>query len=405
MFSLLKRCTVLPVLFALAASLFGQTMGTGTITGTVQDDTGAVVPGVKISATNTDTGIERNAVTNSSGAYVLPTLQIGTYRLKASHEGFKTVTQEDVVLQTDTVATVNISLTVGSTEQSITVTEAPPAIQTASAEMGTIATGAQVSELSFNGRNFSQILTLGTGIASQNVGHRMGVGQEGNPLMSVNGGRITNTKFTYDGILAMDTGGNRGLNLFPPMDALAEVQIKTSNYTADSGSYGYGMVNVVTKAGGNEFHGDLYEINGVAAADARNFFDNQRAPFVQNIFGFTIGGPVFIPKHYNADKSKTFFFVSEGWNRRQGPQLVNFTSPAQSTFTATTIDPLQRAGNFSATAAVKDPTTGQAVSGKYHPAEPYRPERDHPHQPLLSTSESFGKSELCHYPGCRQRLA
>ena len=106
--------------------------------------------------------------------------------------------------------------------------------------MGTIATGAQVSELSFNGRNYSQILTLGTGIASENTGHRMGVGQEGNPLMSVNGGRITNTKFTYDGIIAMDTGGNRGLDLFPPMDALAEVQIKTSNYTADSGSYGYG---------------------------------------------------------------------------------------------------------------------------------------------------------------------
>src|SRR2546427_416672 len=107
---------------------------------------------------------------------------------------------------------------------------------TATSEMGTVATGAQVSELSFNGRNFSQILTLGTGIASQNTGRRMGVGQEGNPLMSVNGGRINATKFTYDGILAMDTGGNRGLNLFPPMDALAEVQIKTSNYTADSGS-------------------------------------------------------------------------------------------------------------------------------------------------------------------------
>jgi hypothetical protein len=167
----------------------------------------------------------------------------------------------------------------------------------------------------------------------------------------------------------MDTGGNRGLDLFPPMDALAEVQIKTSNYTADSGSYGYGMVNVVTKTGGNEFHGDLYEINGVAAVDARNFFDNQRAPFVQNIFGFTIGGPVFIPRHYNADKSKTFFFVSEGWNRRQGPQLVNFTSPAQSTFTATTIDANQRAGNFSGqTAAVKDPTTGQPFPGNIIPA-------------------------------------
>ena len=104
-------------------------------------------------------------MTNARGSYVIPALQIGTYQVKAAHEGFKSVTQEDVRLDTDTVATVNIGLTLGSTEQSVTVTEAPPAIQTASGEMGTIATGAQVSELSFNGRNFSQILTLGTGAA------------------------------------------------------------------------------------------------------------------------------------------------------------------------------------------------------------------------------------------------
>ena len=356
------------VLFVLAATAFAQTMGTGTITGTVTDATGAVAPGVNITATNVGTGLERTAVTNSTGNYVIPALQIGTYEVKATHAGFKTYVQKDVRLDTDSSATVNMTLDVGSAEQSVTVTAAPPAIQTNSGEIGTIATGAQVSELSFNGRNFSQILTLGNGIASQNTGHRMGVGQEGNPLMSVNGGRINATKFTYDGVLAMDTGGNRGLNLFPPMDALAEVQIKTSNYTADSGSYGYGMVNVVTKTGGNEFHGDLYEILGNDAVDARNFFDNQVAPFKQNIFGFTIGGPVFIPRHYNADKNKTFFFYSEGWNRRQGPQLVNFTSPPSSTFTATTIDALQRQGNFSGqTAAVKDPTTGQPFPGNIIP--------------------------------------
>ncbi len=352
-----------------AAASFAQTMGTGTITGTVSDATSAVVPDVKITATNLATGLERSTVTNASGSYVMPALQIGTYRVKAEHAGFKTITQEDVRLDVDTSLAVNFTLQVGSSEQSVTVTEAPPALQTTSSEMGTIATGAQVNELSFNGRNFSQILTLGTGIASQNMGHRMGVGQEGNPLMAVNGGRINATKFTYDGILAMDTGGNRGLNLFPPMDALAEVQIKTSNYTADSGSYGYGMVNVVTKAGGNEFHGDLYEILGNDAVDARNFFDNQVAPFKQNIFGFTLGGPVYIPRHYNSDKSKTFFFVSEGFNRRRGPQLVNFTSPPSGTFTAQTIDALQRTGNFTGqTAAVKDPTTGQPFPGNMIPS-------------------------------------
>jgi hypothetical protein len=344
-------------------------MGTGTITGTVTDPTGAVVPGVRITAVNLATGIERSLVTNPSGSYLIPALQIGRYEVKAAHPGFKTVTQQDVRLDVDTSIAVNFALEVGSAEQSVTVNEAPPALQTTSGEMGSIATGAQVSELSFNGRNFSQLLSLGTGVASQQVGRRMGVGQEGNPLMSVNGGRITNTKFTYDGIIAMDTGGNRGLNLFPPMDATAEVQIKTSNYTAESGSYGYGMVNVVTKSGGNEFHGDVYEVNGNAAVDARNFFDNRRAPFNQNIFGFTFGGPFYIPRHYNSDKNKTFFFVSEAWTMRQGPQIVNFTSPPQSTFTAQTVDANQRTGNFAGLAAVKDPATGLPFPGNVIPAD------------------------------------
>ncbi|HEY3936466.1 MAG TPA: hypothetical protein VGL97_03510, partial [Bryobacteraceae bacterium] len=197
------------------------------------------------------------------------------------------------------------------------------------------------SELSLNGRNFSQFVTLSPGVASTQTGRRMGVGQEGNPLMSINGGRVNGTKFTYDGVLAMDTGGNRGLNLFPPMDALAEVQIKTSNFAASEGSYGYGLVNVITKTGGAQFHGDAYEEFGNRDLDARNFFDSHRAPFNQNMFGFTIGGPIV--------KNKTFFFVSEGWNRRQGPQLVSFTAPPQSTFTATTLTQAQRNGIFNTT--------------------------------------------------------
>src|SRR5438445_5333076 len=147
---------------ALAPVAFSQTMGTGTIAGAVKDATGAFVPGVRISAINGDTKVERSVVTSSSGSYVIPALQIGGYKLTATHAGFKSVTQEDVRLSVDTTFTVNFTLEVGSTEQTVTVTEAPPAIQTASGEIGTIATGAQVSELSFNGRNFSQILTLGT---------------------------------------------------------------------------------------------------------------------------------------------------------------------------------------------------------------------------------------------------
>jgi hypothetical protein len=257
-------------------------------------------------------------------------------------------------------------LQIGATQESMTVSAAPSALQTENGEVGNVVSGVQVNELSLNGRNFSQFITLSPGVASSQTGRRMGVGQEGNPLTSINGGRINSTKFTYDGILAMDTGGNRGLNLFPPMDALAEVQVKTSNYAADEGSYGYGLVNVITKAGGADFHGDAYEVFGNTNLDARNFFDSKRAPFHQNMFGFTIGGPIYIPGHYNKDKNKTFFFVSEGWNRRQGPQVVNYTSPPQSTFTATTLTAAQRAGIFTST--VKDPTTGSNFPNNTIPA-------------------------------------
>ncbi len=344
------------VLFLTAAPmLVAQSMGTGTINGAVTDPSGASVAGVQITAVHASTGTTRGTTTNGQGNYVLPDLPIGTYQVRAEHSGFKTSTQENVRLDTDTTVTVNVGLELGTAQQTVTVSSAPPAVQTENGELSTLVSGAQISELSLNGRNFSQFLTFSPGVTSTQTGRRMGVGQEGNPLMSINGGRVNDTKFTYDGILAMDTGGNRGLDLFPPMDALAEVQIKTSNFSADQGSYGYGLVNIVTKAGGNEFHGDVYEIVGNNDFDARNFFDLQRAPFHQNMFGFTVGGPVFIPSHYNTSKNKTFFFVSESWNLRQGPQLVSYTQPPQSTFTATTVTAAQRAGIFGS--AITDPTT------------------------------------------------
>jgi Carboxypeptidase regulatory-like domain len=343
-----------------------QSMGTGTIAGLVTDPSGAPVPNAQVVALHLSTHTPRSTTTNNDGNYVLTNLPIGEYEITVSVAGFKKAVQEAVRLDADTTATVNMRLEIGTSQESITVSAAPPALQTENGEISTLVSGAQVSELSLNGRNFSQFLTLNPGVASTQSGRRMGVGQEGNPLNSINGGRVNSTRFTYDGVLAMDTGGNRGLNLFPPMDALAEVQVKTSNYSANEGSFGYGLVNVITKSGGSEFHGDLYEVFGNTNLDARNFFDSKRAPFHQNMFGVTLGGPIYIPRHYNKDKNKTFFFISEGFNRRQGPQLVNYTSPPQSTFTATTLTAAQRTGIF--TSPIKDPTNGNNFPNNVIPA-------------------------------------
>lgn len=346
--------------------LFAQSMGTGTITGAVTDPAGAPASGTSVTALDLNTRKPHKATANESGNYTLTNLPISTYEISAELAGFKKVVQQGVRLDVDTTVNIDVRLEIGSNEESITVSAAPPPLQTESGEISSLVTGAQVSELSLNGRNFSQFVTLNPGAASTQTGRRLGVGQEGNPLLSVNGGRINNTKFTFDGVLAMDTGGNRGLNLFPPMDALSELQIKTSNFSATEGSYGYGLVNVITKSGGASFHGDAYEVFGNTDLDARNFFDSKRAPYHQNMFGFTLGGPIYIPNHYNGGKNKTFFFVSEGWNLRQGPQIVNYTSPPQSTFTATTLTAAQRQGIFSA--AIKDPTTGNPFPNNAIPA-------------------------------------
>jgi len=353
---LVRTLAQLALLALLVRQAGAQSMGTGTITGTVTDPSGLAISSATVIALHLGTNTSRTTSTNGSGNYVFTNTPIGEYQVTVEVAGFKKLVQQAVHLDADATASLDLHLELGTSQESVTVSAAPPPLQNENGEVGNVVSGVQVNELSLNGRNFSQFVTLSPGVASTQTGRRLGVGQEGNPLLSINGGRVNSTKFTYDGVLAMDTGGNRGLNLFPPMDALAEVQVKTSNYAANEGSYGYGSVNVITKSGGSDFHGDLYEVFGNTDLDARNFFDIKRSPFHQNMFGGTIGGPVFIPGHYNSDKNKTFFFVSEGWNQRQGPQLVNYTSPPQSTFTATTLTAAQRAGIFTGT--IKNPSGG-----------------------------------------------
>ena len=348
-------------------TLLAQTTGRGTINGTVTDSSGAVVPGVKITATNLATGVSRSTTTDAGGYYVLPSLRIGQYEITASHEGFATFDEKGVVLDADVTVGANVTLSLGATTQTISVVGQAATLHTETGAVNTLVSGVQVQELALNGRNFSQLLSLGPGVSNQQTGMRMGVAQEGNPLMSVNGSRIVGTQYTFDGILAMDIGGNRAAAMYPAMEAIDEVQIHKSNYGADTGSNGYAQVNIVTKSGGDHYHGAIYELNGNAAVDARNFFASSVSPFNQNMFGYTIGGPIF-PSPQNPRHDKAFFFWSEGWNRRVGPQLVNYTSPPQSVFTATTPTAAQRGGDFSSLSTpVINPATGAQFTGNVIP--------------------------------------
>lgn len=188
--------------FMAASLLQAQSMGTGTIQGTVNDPSGAPVSRASVTALDKTRGTQRNALTDSSGGYVFANMSIGDYNISVESVGFKKLVHETVHLNTDSTTTVNVTLQLGTAQESVTVSAAPPPLQTENGELGTLISGAQVSELSLNGRNFSQFLTLSPGVASSQIDRRMGVAQEGNPLMSINGGRVNSTRFTYDGVLA-----------------------------------------------------------------------------------------------------------------------------------------------------------------------------------------------------------
>ena len=180
----------------LSISAIAQSSGSGTLSGTVADSSGAIIPEAEVTVHQTLTGLERSTKTNSDGFYSLPALRAGEYAVRAQAQGFQRIEQQGVVLQSDTTRTVNLQLTVGEASDTTTVTTAAPAIEASEGSLNTIITGAQLSELATNGRNFTQFLSLGTGVSSSQTGQRMDVGQEGNPLTSVNGGRINSNAFT-----------------------------------------------------------------------------------------------------------------------------------------------------------------------------------------------------------------
>ena len=352
----------------LVTSAFGQEAEQGAITGYIYDTSHALMPRAEVTVTSLATNRSRTEMTSMAGIYTVSGLEPGTYKVRVQASGFKTEERTPITVDTGATVRVDFTMQVGSATDTITIAADAPVINTESGEVGALVSGEQVSELALNGRNFTQFLALGSGVVSQQTGHQMGTGQEGNPLMAVDGGRITMNKFTIDGTMDMDTGGNRGVDIFPPMEAIGEISIKTSNYSADSGGMGAGNVNVVTKSGTQHYHGDIYEYFRNDDMDARNFFSATRQVLKLNNFGYTLGGPAYLPGHYNTDKSKDFFFWSESWSRRAGPQIDSFTTPSLSVFTALVPTAAMKLGDFSGIkTTIKDPNTAKAFPGNIVP--------------------------------------
>jgi hypothetical protein len=355
--------------FAVLFSAVALAQDTGQITGTVRDNTGAVVPNAQVTVTNASQGITRNVTTNGDGEYLVPGLPAGTYDLTVNASGFQKYQVANLTLRVAQKTRADAKLSVEHVTTEIVVAgEAATAVETQSSEVAGTITSKELTQLELNGRNFSQLATLTPGVSNQTGQDEGQVGVNGSVLFSVNGGRTEYNNWEVDGGDTMDNGSNGTLNVYPSIDSIAEVRVLTSNYGAQYGRNASGTIEAETKSGTSHFHGDVYEFVRNDKFNARNYFDDPSAPvpgYKKNDFGFTVGGPVFIPKVYNTDKSKTFFFYSEEWRRDRVPgQVFNQGVPTAA----------ERAGNFSDVCPGADcpidPNTGNPFPNNQVPVDP-----------------------------------
>jgi hypothetical protein len=302
-----------------------------TLTGTVKDVTGAVVPNASITVHNDETNTDlRTVKSDASGTYTATNLPAGNYTITVKAPGFETFTASNVVLYVAEKRTLNIQLQVGAVAQNVTVTESAVPVQTASAAESTTITGTQVRELELNNRNFEQLVTLQPGVTSA-LPAIINFGISNTDSVVVNGARTGANNWTVDGADINDSGSNLTLLNVPSVDAIQEFTTERSTYDAQYGRSGGGQVLVATKSGTSQFHGDLYEFDRNTVFNANDFFSNSagraRPAFHYNDFGFTIGGPIFIPRLYPKRESKTFFFVSEEWRKSGQPSTPIATVP------------------------------------------------------------------------------
>jgi hypothetical protein len=323
---------------------------TGSITGVVRDSSGGIIPGARVEITSVDKGLSLTATTNADGSYLIAGLAAGTYNLSITQHGFKKFEAKEVVLEVAQKARVDASLQIGevSTEVSVQGTGVAQ-VDTQSGEMSGVVTQKEISQIVLNGRNYTQLVTLVPGVSNQTGQDEGTVGVYGNVAMSINGGRTENNNWELDGGDSMDNGSNQTLNVYPNADAIAEVKVLTSNYGAQYGRNGSGTIETSIKSGTKSFHGDVFEFVRNDDFNARNFFQSTVPEYKKNDFGYTLGGPVYIPGFYNKQKNKTFFFWSEEWRK----ELV----PGQ-TFSQHLPSSQEQQGNFSDVC----PSVGTVVS-------------------------------------------
>lgn len=295
---------------------------TASISGTVTDSSGAVVPGASVVATNADTGITFTTQTNADGYYSFPTLPLGNYTIDVTKTGFKAYHESGLLLQVNEVRVVDAVLQVGAAAEKVEVTTSALHVDTASTQMGEVIENKEMTDVPLVTRSYTDLLGLQPGVAQQpsamtgayagpfiSAGFAAPLvsGDEDSGAVSVNGMREASNGFILNGITVQETGFS-GAGAIPNLDSIAEFKILTNNFDAEYGTYAGGQINVVTKSGSNQFHGNAFEFLRNTDFDAANYFANgQRGAYHQNQFGGTFGGPI--------KRDKIFFFADYQGNR------------------------------------------------------------------------------------------
>jgi len=331
-----------------------------TIVGTVTDPSGAAVPNVHLTVTNTDTGISRQVTTNGDGQYVAPDLNIGHYRVRAEATGFNTREEKGIVLQVGDRTRVDFKFEVGSASETITVEASATAVQTDTSEQSNVVTSQQVSQLATNGRSTLTLFDLSPGTSNMANSRAAFTPVSGDNTISVNGQRPAENLQLIDGGENLDRGGSAG-SVSPSIDAIAEFRNMTSNYSAEFGLASAATVSMVVKSGAKQFHASAWEYFRNDDLNARNYFFP--APLVvpelrYNVYGFNAGGQVPIAKSH-----PTFFFYNMEWRKEIDGGLTNQLVPLASEYPQANGGPAVLPTTFNGKASIAtDPCDGVVCS-------------------------------------------
>ncbi len=298
-------------LFALAlvATLTAWAAITGSISGVVTDPSGAVVPGVTVVATSVSTNVQSSVVTDAKGFYNFPALKVDTYNITTSQAGFRDYQQSGVKIDANSAVRIDITMELGAVTNTVSVKSDALQVETQSTQNGVLIDGAKITAVPLNGRSYIDLLKLQPGVSpyshsqdsdTSGIGATQVSGDLDNGQQSVNGGRTGSNAFMVNGANA-EEGVHNGAAMIPNLDSIAQFRIITNNFDAEYGNYSGGQINVVTKSGGNQYHGTVFDFLRNTDLDARNYYAPTRGVFIQNQFGGTAGGPI--------RKNKIFWFA------------------------------------------------------------------------------------------------